>query len=404
MKEYFNLTRTQAGQVIRILTSYKVKIIESESVIDMGTVAYATKKDDIYYVFLHSSIENKYRGLLLLHELGHVDFGHFEHDLNKLYEEIRHIALHNFGKAVNSFEHDILNICMDLQVNSTLFNLKDIKNLYETYGIQTVSMYPPAQAGFDFKYYYTYVIDKFDFKKKLKVKEFIKAVESWVSQMIKGGKDVTAEVKSEIKQKADDSDSDEGQGSGMVNSPKEKVGTQEENLLSYLNTFIETSNTTRTDSMRLYNRQSRGNTDLLYNSLKRQRVKNLIKIIILVDVSYSMNKNLIKRIIAFFRGHSQKFHIDSRVVTWTTGLVEDFKISEDVQDIQIGGGTHLASGIKYCLDKYNPNKILHISDFQDDLQAIEFISKKSGCKFYGINTTKSDIKKSLPSYVSIHNL
>ena len=89
------------------------------------------------------------------------------------------------------------------------------------------------------------------------------------------------------------------------------------------------------------------------------------------------------------------------VITWSTRLgdhIKDIDPRKPIPNIHTGGGTSLASGIKYFKDNYNNNAILIIiSDLEDYLEewAREEAKMKDYTMYafnYGYNTYRNEFK------------
>lgn len=124
--------------------------------------------------------------------------------------------------------------------------------------------------------------------------------------------------------------------------------------------------------MRLYNR---GIDRRVIRPTMSQKVNmnTEIKLVFLIDVSGSMDRNLIQRILVTIPSELNKINRSLKydIITWDTELENHFKdlTSKDVvPEIEVGGGTRIAKGIKYFKDQYDDTAVLVIiSDFEDTL-------------------------------------
>lgn len=136
-------------------------------------------------------------------------------------------------------------------------------------------------------------------------------------------------------------------------------------LREFLNSIMDRGKKFRFDSMKHFNRKSRGNTNLIYTSISKKVLKSRDKWGILVDVSGSMpNKALCSILRVFSDDICDIIDPQSIVVTWDIDLNQKFLVSEVPTKFNSGGGTNLTNGIKY-LEKLNCKRIMVYSDFED---------------------------------------
>lgn len=162
------------------------------------------------------------------------------------------------------------------------------------------------------------------------------------------------------------------------------------------------------DSMKHFNRKSRGNTNLIYSSISKKVLKSRDKWGILVDVSGSMpNKALCSILRIFSDDFGSIVDPKSVVVTWNTTKCQEFLISEIPDNFYSNGGTDLTRGVKY-LEGLNCKKIMVYSDFEDwDCRVLneELIKAKSnGISVYCFSPCVSNEAKSKGPLLSSYNL
>ncbi len=116
------------------------------------------------------------------------------------------------------------------------------------------------------------------------------------------------------------------------------------------------------------------------------------KFVFMIDISGSMDTHLIDRILGTISKKVKKINpnLVYDVITWNTRLGEHLKEikAKDVPPrISYGGGTELASGIRYFREHYGKEAIfIIISDFEDCLDAWHREEKDmSGYTMYGFN-------------------
>lgn len=119
------------------------------------------------------------------------------------------------------------------------------------------------------------------------------------------------------------------------------------------------------------------------------------KIVFLIDISGSMDSRLVDRCINSIRlkmmeitgGRKMKYDL----ITWNTALAEhrkDLNPDDEIEEIEINGGTCMAAGIQYFIDNCGEGSTLVlISDFEDNLAEWARASEraKPGQVLWGFN-------------------
>ena len=145
------------------------------------------------------------------------------------------------------------------------------------------------------------------------------------------------------------------------------------------------------DTMRLYNR---GIIRSVIAPAVSQKITISVdpKIVYLIDISGSMDTELVDRILKTIGKNMRKLNrgLKYDIITWSTHLgehIKDIDPKKGVPRISMGGGTSIATGIKYFKDHYGPEAILIvISDFEDYLQEWHEVEKTmSDYSLYGFN-------------------
>lgn len=126
----------------------------------------------------------------------------------------------------------------------------------------------------------------------------------------------------------------------------------------------------RQDPLYNYNRgkTSGGVMRTRITTVEEYRPGNLVA---LIDVSGSVNIELVKALLSEVLKYKSKFGVKSRIILWDTHLVDDLPLKRsNLEAICCGGGTTIASGIRYARQKYlksEQDKLCVISDFEDYL-------------------------------------
>lgn len=178
-------------------------------------------------------------------------------------------------------------------------------------------------------------------------------------------------------------------------------------LREFFNTVMDRGKKFKPDSMKHFNRKSRGNTNLIYTSISKKVLKSRDKWGILVDVSGSMpNKALCSILRVFSDDIGSIVDPKSIVVTWDTMKQQEFLLSEIPNSFRSGGGTELTNGVKY-LEELNCKKIMVYSDFEDwnciRLNAELMKAKSNGISVYCFSPNIKEESKGKGTLLSCFN-
>lgn len=133
------------------------------------------------------------------------------------------------------------------------------------------------------------------------------------------------------------------------------------------------------------------------------------KFVFMIDISGSMNTGLIDRILNTISKKMKKINnaLTYDIITWNTSLGEhlkDIKASDVVPKVRYGGGTTLATGIKYFRENYGKEAIfIIVSDFEDNLE--EWHREESimkGYTMYGFNYGYHKYKQNFDNLKVMH--
>lgn len=131
--------------------------------------------------------------------------------------------------------------------------------------------------------------------------------------------------------------------------------------------------TNRRDAMKLRNRGICKNMIRPIISQKISVATNP-KLVFLIDVSGSMDRALIQRVLVTISNKLRRVNrsLLYDIIAWDTDLCEhikDVKTSSPIPKITVGGGTDMASGMRFFRDNYDRSAVLIIiSDFCDSLE------------------------------------
>jgi uncharacterized protein with von Willebrand factor type A (vWA) domain len=163
------------------------------------------------------------------------------------------------------------------------------------------------------------------------------------------------------------------------------------------------------------------NTDVLYYSNRGRNSTGVIfprrhliekwlptDVTVVVDISGSVSTEYVERVInAIVDANSGIDLKNSHIIFCDTQVTSDEILSRRTKNVYSGGGTDIAVGIKYAVDKYvkkTTDKLIVISDFEDNLT--RWIEAAHSCKgqCYAIgynvhNDEKFDPKSIMTNYL-----
>ena len=413
MIQGLNLNYSQTLSVFDALYQYgeSLRIFEYRS--KEGAIGYTfkdpkTKERNIY--INREVVKDSVFGMILLHELSHNTYGHLDLDVDKEHGDLRDLAQKSYGVDVKGYEHQIMNIAEDIEINTIELTFSNYVLLEKEVGILTHDTYPGALPAKPFRYYYDFILKDFkenppkycDGSKNAKFIDISELPEGLQEEIKASAREITEEINETTKKEAKISDDEEGSDKNLgevFSNPDKGVGKgdsttkgqkiveiEKVNLKEFLEAFYINKPRTLLDSLKIYNRQSRGTTNLMYSSTKRKRGRVEDVLMIMLDVSSSMNRELLSSIMQYFKTIRYQYNPNSRIITWNTKLVEDLKFSQVDKEFQISGGTDLAKGARWVMNTYFPDKFILISDYEDNMNSLNQVIKEMGSKtkVYGL--------------------
>lgn len=141
------------------------------------------------------------------------------------------------------------------------------------------------------------------------------------------------------------------------------------------------------DPMYITNRGKRGRgSDVMPTVIRKvlQPTKSVENnIVFLLDVSGSMDSSTLLKVVQTLMGLKSYLgrRGNYRIISWDTNLTGDFDITKgNIDHLETGGGTHIARGIDYALEKYiktGNDRLFVLSDLEDDLAEWDRVMKES---------------------------
>ena len=457
-------------------------------------LGYSTKGTDKYEIVIANDIENNdTTAIVLLHEIGHVHYGHLDEvDYKEEFKTIKSIC-EKYGK---SFEQCVgmyggpmqfLNIVMDLEINTKLLTIANVKHMKN----ENIGILVPETFGIEvedtFRDYYEPIIKSIPNSKeeyeemKEKIKHNLKNSaqsedsedneddnsegnesnnsENSGSNSSKGSKSNNSKGSKGDSSEDGESDSLDGSGddndygislpnwmkdlaegcestgdeeidkalekegyksgnekdkgitetgeSESVNEAVEKIEEEEEKrsiereraksyglghfignkyeesevndegtIKNFLSKIMVHKPVYMQDSLRHHNHGTRENKDgILYSSKKLKVNITKQKLAVLVDISGSMDATSVLKALKALRGSMSSLSYDSKLITWDVSLCDEFPITKVPNTVYEGGGTDMAKGLEYCIEKGFTDIVIYSDMRTPILPMIELINK-----------------------------
>lgn len=398
---------------------------------DTDTASIHLTESDLAVIRVNDDIMTKQNTkafeLLILHELGHIYYNHNQ-KIYRYIEDVKYMIKQNEIFIMNILGIDdssnlyslrfiltLLNKAGDYQINSTLLDQFDLKEIFNEFNIQGI--HPNdlnLQLGRDIEYYIINIL-----LTKSKLKQFL---ESQIPELLKilmssdEDCDNTMSIDSpqaEIGLGNGQSgpspqaeiglgDGRSGPGKGTSDSSDSSVNASDEykNLkieaelskLFYGNSKRNSSNVKLTKSKDYLRRVNTGRDEIksiLIPVMKtRYASVGLSSVNFLVDVSGSISSKVVSNLIGLVYQIFKSRNTVCNIYTWNTGFVELISVkdlSDLAKKIRIGGGTSLEDGITYINNIDNKSPLVIVSDFEDDIEAWVNALEENKNTILGIN-------------------
>lgn len=353
--------------------------------------------------------------LALLHEVGHIYYGHMSVNIKEEILSVRDI----FKELDRPFEcilqyggpHAFINICMDLEVNAKLFTLSNIKTMDKSFSICTPDKYNVSYQN-TFRDYYRPMVErletdsvKFDDTMLAtqpiayrsccgRIFSAISDLSDLISRASKCDSDFDDETqrvldkedwvqtgdlidKSDSKTTIGDELDNDSQvdkssfGSNHLESGSHATEQKSDKLIrQFLCRIVKTSMSYQPDSLKHFNRGTRKNDQgFMYTSLRRRADIDHKKIMFICDVSGSMDISSIAKALSSLKSSINQISPEARLVTWDTDKVEEFSIDKMPKAFKHGGGTDMAKAVEYAVSQGYRDVVLY-SDLDTDVSSL----------------------------------
>lgn len=381
-----------------------------------------------YKVFYKNDEFEKY---YLLHEYGHIYFAHINNEVlkeNLIKSRLKYILPKNVSEEdfMRVFSMHLDNVTKDMEVNSKLFSDEEFEAFEKGTGNEYIL---PQRYGFpkglEADTYLNLVLmdlDKFmdedksrqqrkngdgDGKEQgdsgpMSNEDYLDSIEKELKE--------TSSVNEKFESRVEQGDEEDG---GQLNKKAgKKAGNGTKYEESDLNDDIKSNEDLKEFIRGIHTKKTRivRKTDVMYNYNRRKTGSSVIvpkisssykkrdekaTLYILYDVSGSVNPELTEKVVKTISEICDELKTGSRVIFWNESLVNDIDI-KDIGKVYCGGGTYLASGVKYIEQKYSPKKndfVLIVSDFEDNIPLIgrfmdDIVAKKAALLWYSDDNGK----------------
>lgn len=400
---------------------YLTKVITHDDFTNIE-LGFATRGKQEYEIHLNDTLDEKAKDIVLIHEAAHIKLGHCKDvwENNKLEwvrDKMRKKGLHlplvyAPTKHVLPNYSYLLNVAMDLEVNSKYLSFSDLAYMRDN----NMPLFTPEVFGMDYlEDYSEYLVDILEHCYSMRyIEDYQDTIDSqedcehYVNvydidpsggSLGNGkGENVLGEVLSEsAKSEVDNvsASSDMEDESGNIRSNGGLGGTTEsiiqetpiddtERIKRFISSLFETKRVKNVDSMKLYNRGSRRNPDnIIYSSYSRKMKRDNIDLMFIIDVSGSMSTESINTALTSLEELFKQMNSLSTVVHWGNKFVQRY----DVKEIGTVEKLRVTAGISYnCLDyakEQGYKDVVIYSDFCDD-GYYSFKDKAKGLNVYSI--------------------
>lgn len=409
-------------------------------------LGYSYKGFRHYGVRIAKDLPKDARAAVLIHEVSHAYLGHLDkvdqkkelEDIKKIFEELNvpFSRISSYGGPMS-----FLNICMDLEINSSILTIKNVKDISSVAKICTPEVYGVPVLD-NFRDYYRPLIEKLTHET-----DDPSQVNFNSNGMPNAGKDLAnkvdpitsndldSEIRNELskegytsgneREQNKDKDTEEeiytpeeaaeieeelegsaveGYGDGhCITKIKTNEDTPDRLIQKFLSSIIKHDLQYFPDSLKHYNRNTRRSDEgILYTSRRRKVNKNTQKLAILVDVSGSMNTLEVLKAINTFKNSSSLVAGGSKLITWDINKVAEYPINDiPAKIVGLGDGTDIGRGLSYLSDQGYEDIIIY-SDFDTPYQSLMLAAKSSKSNLYSICVGNSTYRKELGEYFSLN--
>ena len=163
------------------------------------------------------------------------------------------------------------------------------------------------------------------------------------------------------------------------------------------------------DIIRNYN-LGKNRTVIAPSIIAKNRIDTKPKIVFIIDISGSMDTELVDRILNTISREMKKINrgLTYDIITWSTYLgehIKDIEPGKPIPKIHVGGGTSMASALKYFKDSYDTSAtFILISDFEDYLgEWISVLKNMPGYSGWGFNYGTRNYKMNWPKNFTVRN-
>lgn len=379
---------------------------------------------------------------LFMHECGHILYGHTRpmqeridsYLLEKLkgaYAKLKDYFGNYSGTFFKYFQSYFLNIVMDMEVNSRLFSQEEwnffadkIQKMLKTSDQCGIwPSYYDLPLGLTWNEYLTiFLMEPELYFDKLRLLNILQeAKKQKVSQAFDGAltesdyfriknlaknKKLTEKEIEQIKEKSQEHGNAEfGIPTGSMDcSTRNHAKPCTVKFTKYVSMpdlvekmkkllFTTSENLSLRNQMYNSNRRKYNSSVIIPKNVKAVRRNEKPDLYLLFDVSGSIDAKSVHDFIKTFEKFQKEF-VNTTIIFWTTKLVHISKLGDKLPNLY-GGGTDMASGIKYCKENFNikpKDTFFLISDFFDYLKDWKTELEGLKCSKYAIDWATSPLE------------
>lgn len=327
-------------------------------------LAYARKGDEVYEVHINDKSEvaknNDARRIAIVHEFGHIALGHCDYTIRELEEIVKSHAPKEYKSVLGEFTAmELCNYAMDFEVNAKYVSFSNYKVMRD--------------AGFPILDYRSRGMSYHD--------DWIGYLDEMLNNQDLGCLPIIPMDLGEMPAFSDSRQLGEGEsleGEDTDDSPGDYHSLHSENLtdsdggkvskiIKFLKeVYMDHKRVMRIDSMKSYNRGTRGRGKIVYTSHSKKIRNQNPRLLIVIDVSGSMVIEDVTNAIRAVRDISNEMNYETEIVHWDTRLVKRYSINEIPEEkADFGGGTDIYKALEYAREG-GFDKVVFYSDFYTD--------------------------------------
>lgn len=331
-------------------------------------LAYARKGEEAYEVHINDKSEiakdNDARRIAIVHEFGHIVLGHCDYTISELEDIVESHTPERLKNALIVFNTmELCNFAMDFEVNAKYVSFSNYK-IMEDAGFPILDYRKQGMSYHDdWIGYLDEILNSRDLNFLPMIPMDLKVMPTPAESKQLGEGEFSGEGEQS-------GDGEEGEAIGDSHSSHsvnltDSDGGKVSKIVKFLKEiYMDHKRVVRIDSMKSYNRGTRGREGIIYTSHSKKIRNQDSKLLIVIDVSGSMRIEDITNAIKAVRDVSNEMNYETVIVHWDTQLVQRYSINEIPDDNRVdsGGGTDIYEALNYAREE-GFSKVVFYSDF-----------------------------------------